>query len=101
MRVRPSCFDKLSMRASFRACRGMRPDSEIPIVRTGFLELSLTKPAKRDSLAAGSRWHLRCKKEARYVQEMARRIAATLLLGPALDANYQAVVADTYAWPRG
>jgi hypothetical protein len=38
--------------------------------------------------------------EARYVQEMARRIAAILLLGPALDANYRAVVADTYAWPR-
>jgi hypothetical protein len=29
--------------------------------------------------------------EARYVTEMARRIAAILLLGPALDANYQAV----------
>lgn len=29
--------------------------------------------------------------EARYVQEMARRIAAILLLGPELDANYAAV----------
>jgi hypothetical protein len=29
--------------------------------------------------------------EARYVTEIARRIAAILLLGPALDANYQAV----------
>ena len=28
--------------------------------------------------------------EARYVTEMARRIAAILLLSPALDANYRA-----------
>jgi hypothetical protein len=40
------------------------------------------------------------KDEARYVQEMARRIAAILLLEPALDANYQAVKANTYPWPR-
>jgi hypothetical protein len=39
--------------------------------------------------------------EARYVSEMVRRIAAILLLGPALDANYAAVKADTWAWPRG
>ena len=38
--------------------------------------------------------------EARYVTEMARRIAAILLLEPALDANYERVKADTYAWPR-
>ena len=38
--------------------------------------------------------------EARYVTEMARRIAALLLLGPALDANYEVVKAATYAWPR-
>ena len=37
--------------------------------------------------------------EAQYVREMARRLAAVLLMGPALDANYQAVVADAYAWP--
>ena len=36
---------------------------------------------------------------ARYVTEMARRIA-TLLLEPALDANYERVKADTYAWPE-
>jgi hypothetical protein len=30
---------------------------------------------------------------------MARRIAALLLLEPALDANYQAVVSDTAPWP--
>jgi len=36
--------------------------------------------------------------EARYVSEMARRIAAILLLGPTLDANYQAVKANTYDW---
>ena len=28
-----------------------------------------------------------------------RRIAAMLLLGPALDANYLAVKADLYTWP--
>ena len=38
--------------------------------------------------------------EARYVTEMARRIAAILLLEPALDANYERVKADTYEWPR-
>jgi predicted helicase len=36
--------------------------------------------------------------EARYVTEMARRIAALLLLEPALDANYERVKADTYEW---
>ena len=39
--------------------------------------------------------------EARYVTEMARRIAAILLLDPALDANYERVKANTYAWPEG
>ena len=39
--------------------------------------------------------------EARYVGEMVRRIAAILLLGPALDANYEAVKGDTWAWPGG
>jgi hypothetical protein len=37
--------------------------------------------------------------EAREVMNMARRIAAIVLLEPALDANYQAVKADTYSWP--
>jgi len=37
--------------------------------------------------------------EARYVTEMTRRIAAIVLLEPALDANYERVKADTYAWP--
>jgi hypothetical protein len=37
--------------------------------------------------------------ELREVTNMARRIAAIVLLQPALDANYRAVVADTYAWP--
>jgi hypothetical protein len=37
--------------------------------------------------------------EARYVTEMARRIAALLLLEPALDENYAAVKAETYEWP--
>ncbi|MFA4964401.1 MAG: type ISP restriction/modification enzyme [Thermoleophilia bacterium] len=39
--------------------------------------------------------------EARYVTEMTRRIAAILLLEPALDANYERVKADTYFWPGG
>ncbi len=39
--------------------------------------------------------------EACYVGEVVRRIAAILLLGPALDANYEAVKADTWPWPDG
>jgi hypothetical protein len=37
--------------------------------------------------------------EATEVSEMIRRIAALLLLHPALDANYRTVKADVYAWP--
>jgi len=37
--------------------------------------------------------------EVREVMNIARRIAAILLLEPALDANYQAVKNLTYAWP--
>lgn len=37
--------------------------------------------------------------EAREVMNMARRIAAIVLLEPALDANYQAVKKATYSWP--
>lgn len=37
--------------------------------------------------------------EAREVREMARRIAALLLLEPELDANYAATRANTYPWP--
>jgi hypothetical protein len=36
--------------------------------------------------------------EVREVSAMARRIAALLLLAPALDANYQAVKAATVDW---
>jgi hypothetical protein len=38
--------------------------------------------------------------EVSAVANMARRIAALLLLRPALDANYQSVKAEAYAWPR-
>jgi hypothetical protein len=38
------------------------------------------------------------KDDVRYVQEMARRIAAILLLEPALDANYRAVKEHAYPW---
>jgi REP element-mobilizing transposase RayT len=38
------------------------------------------------------------KDEVRYVQEMARRIAAILLLEPTLDANYRAVKEHAYPW---
>jgi hypothetical protein len=37
--------------------------------------------------------------EIRYVTEMARRIATILLLQTKLDANYRAVIADSYGWP--
>jgi hypothetical protein len=40
------------------------------------------------------------KDEVRWVQEMARRIAAILLLEPALDENYRAVKAHAYDWPK-
>jgi hypothetical protein len=36
--------------------------------------------------------------EARYVTQMACRIAAVLLLEPALDSNYERVKADTWDW---
>jgi len=36
--------------------------------------------------------------EARTVTEMVRRLAAVLLLQPALDANYQAVKTDAFPW---
>jgi len=32
--------------------------------------------------------------------DMARRLAAIVLLEPELDANYQAVKANTYPWPQ-
>ncbi len=38
--------------------------------------------------------------EAREVMNMARRVAAILLLQPQLDANYYGIKADTYEWPR-
>jgi len=37
--------------------------------------------------------------EVEYFQKTARRIAAILLLGPALDENYRLVCADLYPWP--
>ncbi len=37
--------------------------------------------------------------EARYFTEMARRIAAIILLQPALDENYRRAAANTYPWP--
>ena len=36
--------------------------------------------------------------EAREVTNMARRLAALVLLQPALDENYRAVEAATYSW---
>jgi hypothetical protein len=38
--------------------------------------------------------------EAHEVRDMVRRIAAICLMGPQLDANYAAVKAKTYSWPR-
>ena len=37
--------------------------------------------------------------EVEYFQKTARRIAAILLLGPELDANYRLVCDDLYPWP--
>ncbi len=37
--------------------------------------------------------------EVEYFQMTARRIAAILLLGPELDANYRLVCDDLYPWP--
>ena len=37
--------------------------------------------------------------EVREVTAITRRIAAILLLQPQLDANYAAIIADTYPWP--
>jgi Type ISP C-terminal specificity domain/N-6 DNA Methylase len=39
------------------------------------------------------------KDEVRYVQDMARRIAAIVLLEPALDANYRAAKGHSFHWP--
>jgi len=36
--------------------------------------------------------------EARYITHTSRRIAALILLGPALDRNYDALKAATYEW---
>lgn len=38
--------------------------------------------------------------EATEVRDMARRIAGIVLMEPALNANYEAVKADSYTWPR-
>ncbi len=38
-------------------------------------------------------------KEARYVCDMARRLAAICLARPQLDANYTSIKASTFAWP--
>ena len=38
--------------------------------------------------------------EAEYVTEMIRRLAALILLHPELDANYEAVKADVWLWPK-
>ena len=38
--------------------------------------------------------------EAREVTSMARRLAALILVQPALDENYKSVKASAYAWPK-
>ena len=38
--------------------------------------------------------------EAQYATEIARRLTALRLLAPKLDENYQAVTAETFAWPK-
>ena len=44
---------------------------------------------------------VRLGREARYVTEVARRIANFLLLGPALDKNYEVANGETWGWPVG
>jgi hypothetical protein len=39
--------------------------------------------------------------EVAYVSEMVGRIAAILLIGPALDANYAAAKAEAVPWKDG
>jgi type ISP restriction-modification system protein len=39
--------------------------------------------------------------EAREMTAIARRIAAILLLGPALNANYRDITSSTFLWPHG
>ena len=39
--------------------------------------------------------------KARELMNIARRIAAILLLEPSLDGNYQAIKNSTYSWPEG
>jgi hypothetical protein len=48
-------------------------------------------PGRRDVLR-------RLPQRARYVTEMVRRIAALVLMGPELDANYERVKADVWEW---
>jgi hypothetical protein len=38
--------------------------------------------------------------QAAYVQQVARRIAVLLLLGPELNENYRRVKANAYPWKR-
>jgi hypothetical protein len=38
--------------------------------------------------------------EVGYVTQVARRIAALVLLGPDLDANYRRAKANPYPWPK-
>lgn len=38
--------------------------------------------------------------EVGYITQVVRRIAALVLLGPELDANYQRAKAEPYLWPR-
>jgi hypothetical protein len=37
--------------------------------------------------------------EVAYFRQVAQRIAALVLLGPDLDANYRRVKANPYPWP--
>ncbi len=39
--------------------------------------------------------------EVETVTQIARRLAALVLLGPELDANYRAAAGDVWPWPGG
>jgi len=60
--------------------------------------LTTAKTKRTEVRTEGVRYFFRVE-EAEYVTEMARRIAALILMQPELDANYEAVKADTWPWP--
>jgi hypothetical protein len=74
--------------------RELCPDISVYQYKVNSLTRSGSLTANKPNLAAPSRFD-----EVRYVQEMARRIAAILLSEPARDANYASVKQHTFVCP--